>query len=642
MPGRVESVEMMRKMSDWRRLAARAWWRWRIPLLTIGGCYLVAYAVSALAFGVVVEPHRAVLDLAFLTILGRLILAFSRKVWAFAALMALLIGAFFIGSSAKIALLGRPVMPDDVYSVVALVRIMGWMGWVVVALPLLLMAGLFIGNLKLSGRPAKASLAALVALPLGCGLFADKALRGADIAIGNHPWDQRENFTMRGPALHILQETLRAYATTKPAPSESEVAAALDRLDGMAGAGWRARFQEPALQSAGLQLAGQESVGPRNVHIILLESFWDPTPLLPKDKPTLSGAPLLDPRFYKLWDETGRSTAMSPTFSGGTANAEFEVLCGFPVDSWAVKFEQGFNTAPCLPALLAEAGYRTFAAHPNAPGFWNRVNAYRRLGFETFWSKGDFELDEMIVWMLSDRSLYRQIATKLKAEAADRPVLDFIVTLYGHWTYDMVPERPAVVPIDPELTELGQFATAMHYKSIELMDEIERLQREDPDALIIAFGDHLPNLGYNWGEYKNGGFFKGGWGDFSPDMYARSRTTPLIVIDGKKGPLKLGTQPLYRLNQLVLERLGLDVPNIGALVPPPENFIVRPVPDTIIGYDAASKPFLCNPGDKSGHCGPVQAWLEDVKLVARDIFDGDGHALALLQRHRHPVTANLE
>ncbi|WP_374655310.1 LTA synthase family protein [Dongia sp.] len=626
---------MMHAKKDWRRFGAQLWQRWRIPVLVVGVCYLAAYAVSALAFGVVVEPHRALIDLLFLAAAGRLILAFSRRVWAYAALMALLIGAFFIGSSAKIALLGRPVMPDDIYSVVALVRIMGWLGWVVVALPLLLMAGLLVGNLKFAGRRAKASLAAFIALPLACGFFAEGALRGADIAIGNHPWDQRENFTMRGPALHILQETLRAYATGKPAPTEAEVAAALDRIDAKAGAHQAAR--NPAVQPAAFDAAG-----PRNVHIILLESFWDPTPLLPKDRPTLSGEPLLDPRFYKLWDETGRSTAMSPTFSGGTANAEFEVLCGFPVDSWAVKFEQGFNTAPCLPVLLGDQGYRTVASHPNAPGFWNRINAYRRLGFDTFWSKGDFALDEMIVWMLSDRSLYRQIAAKLKAESDRRPVLDFIVTLYGHWTYDMVPERPAVVPINPDLTELGQFATAMHYKSIELMDEIERLRRDDPTSLIIAFGDHLPNLGYNWGEYKNNGFFAGGWGDFPPAMYARSRSTPLIVIDGERGPLKLGTQPLYRLNQLVLKRLGLDVPNIGALVPPPEDLTIRPVPDTIIGYDAAAKPFLCNPGVTHGPCGPVQAWMEDVKLVARDIFDGQGHALALLERHRHPVAASLK
>jgi hypothetical protein len=251
-------------------------------------------------------------------------------------------------------------------------------------------------------------------------------------------------------------------------------------------------------------------------------------------------------------------------------------------------------------------------------------------------------LDEMIVWMLADRSLYRQVAEKIAAMQDDRPVLDFIVTLYGHWTYDMVPERPAVVPVDPDRPELGRYATMMHYKSIELMDEIGRLRASDPDALIIAFGDHLPNLGYNWGEYKNNGFFTGGWGDFSPEMYARSRATPLLVIDGRNGPLRLGSLPLYRLNQLVLERLGIDVPNIGALLPPPSGITVRPVPDTTIAIDADGRAFLCQPPVAEDACGPVAAWLADVKLLAHDIFEGDGHALGMLSSRAGQMTARLK
>jgi hypothetical protein len=470
----------------------------------------------------------------------------------------------------------------------------------------------------------------LVVTPLAIAPVAPEALRLADNAFGNASWDQRLNFTDRGPTLHILQETLRAYALIQPPPSEAEVTAALDRLQ---------RVAAPSEAAANPSMATPiafPAPRPRNVHILLLESFWDPTPLLDPEKP------ILDPRFYALWDETGRSTALSPTFSGGTANAEFEVLCGFPIDSWAVKYELGFNEVPCLPAMLRDAGYRTLVSHPNDAGFWNRASAYPRLGFDAFWSKPDFAPDEMISWMLSDRSLYRQIAEKISTGDNTQPVLNFVVTLYGHWTYDMVPERPAVVPIDPEQTELGQFATAMHYKSIELMDEIERLRKADPEALIVAFGDHLPNLGYNWGGYKNNGFFKGGWGDFPADMYLRSRETPLIVIDGKNGPLQLGQQPLYRLNELVRTRLGLAGPTIASLVPPPGDLIVRPVPDSIIGLDEQRIPFLCKPDQLQGNCAVAADWLRDVKLIAHDLFDGDGHALSLLARYRHPVTAAVQ
>lgn len=612
----------MRGLLASRRLFSHGLAPWLAANLVYGSAVLLA----ALVFGVVLAPIGFLLDFLAFNALAFLLFSCARRGWVCVLLLALLTGVFVVGSAAKIALLGRPIMPEDVHSVAALVRIMGPMGWVVVALPLILTLLLLIGNLRVNSRRSAVALLVLCLAPLAVAPVAPSALRLADRYIGNAPWDQRENFVERGPTLHLLQETLRAYALIQPPPDADAVAAAVDRLRAQAGT-----FADRRAQTHLIPVA-QSTATRRNVHILLLESFWDPTPLLDPAKP------ILDPRFYALWDQTGRSTALSPTFSGGTANAEFEVLCGFPIDSWAVKYELGFNEAPCLPALLRDQGYRTMASHPNDAGFWNRANAYPRLGFDDFWAKPDFESDEMISWMLSDRSLYRQIAERIAANS-EQPVLNFVVTLYGHWTYDMVPERPAIVPIDPAQAELGQFATAMYYKSIELMDEIARLRRADPDALIVAFGDHLPNLGYNWGGYKNRGFFAGGWGDFPAAMYLKSRETPLLVIDGQNGPLKVGRQPLFRLNALIRERLQLAQPAIADLVPLPDGLDLRPVPDSLLGLDDAGAPFLCQPEQRRGDCAVAADWLADVKLISRDIFDGDGHALPLLQADRHPVTA---
>jgi hypothetical protein len=600
--------------------------RWA-PLLAANLLYALSVLMAALIFDVVLEPVGFLLDFVAFNILVLLLFLCSRRGWVCVLLLALLTGVFVVGSAAKIALLGRPIMPEDVHSVAALVRIMGPMGWLIVALPLGLTLLLLIGNLRVNSRASAAALLVLCLAPLAVAPVATEALRLADRHIGNAPWDQRQNFVERGPTLHMLQETLRAYALIQPPPGEADVAEAIDRLRGAAGA-----FANELVQTSATPVTYRPAPQ-RNVHVLLLESFWDPTPLLDPQKP------ILDPRFYALWDQTGRSTALSPTFSGGTANAEFEVLCGFPIDSWAVKYELGFNQAPCLPALLRDQGYRTLASHPNDAGFWNRVNAYPRLGFDAFWSKPDFIPDEMISWMLSDRSLYRQIAEKIAAEDSGAPVFNFVVTLYGHWTYDMVPERPAIVPIDPAQVELGQFATAMYYKSVELMDEIERLRVADPDALIVAFGDHLPNLGYNWGGYKNHGFFQGGWGDFPAAMYLKSRETPLLVIDGRNGPQAVGHQPLFRLNHLIRDRLQLDQPAIADLAPLPDGLNLRPVPDSLLGLDASGAPFLCKPEQRQGDCAAAADWLADVKLISRDLFDGEGHALSLLGAVRHPVTA---
>ncbi len=164
-----------------------------------------------------------------------------------------------------------------------------------------------------------------------------------------------------------------------------------------------------------------------------------------------------------LWREAGFSRALSPAFGGQTANAEFEVLCGFPVDDTVVRFESGLdNPVPCLPHILREAGYRTVASHPNKPDFWNRENAYARLGFETFWSRDDFDLSDRNGRILSDRALHAQVDGKVKASTDTRPVFDYIVTFDGHWPYRRGAQRPKRVHSNSQVREVGAYANTLY------------------------------------------------------------------------------------------------------------------------------------------------------------------------------------
>src|SRR5690242_21515640 len=36
---------------------------------------------------------------------------------------------------------------------------------------------------------------------------------------------------------------------------------------------------------------------------------------------------------------------------------------------------------------------------------------------------------------------------------------------------------------------------SLHYKTQQMMDGVEAIRREDPDSVIVVFGDHLPMLG---------------------------------------------------------------------------------------------------------------------------------------------------
>lgn len=583
---------------------------WLVPVASSLVLYGVAWLLQAWLFNVTIVTARLPADFALFTVISLLLFAVARRVWPFLILQTLLTGMLYVGSAAKIAILGRPLMPEDIYSLEAFIRLMGPLGWLVAGMPLLLMALLLLGNLRLRGRGRQAALGALIVLPIGANAGSVPLIGWMDDIWGDKPWDQMENYVWRGGSVNMLQELLRVASVTKPAPGRDAVAAAIAR-------------RQPVPGSGGLPVST-----PRNIHIVLEESFWDPAPLTATG---LQQSPL-DPRFLALWDKAGRSSALSPAFGGQTANAEFEALCGFPLAQGAVRFEQPLNDdLPCLPRLLAGYGYRSVASHPNAPGFWNRQASYDRLGFETFWSLDDFAQDDMTSIFLSDASLHRQVGEKLAATADDRPVFDYTVTYYGHWLYDLDEKRPQILETETTVEELARYVSVVYWKSREMMDTIEAWQRDDPDALIIVFGDHLPLLGQNFAGYAESDFLVGA-DDAAAQM--RAATTPLLVIDGRNGPLPLGQVPMYRLPQLVLGLLGIPDADIHALAAAPDDLVLRPLPGKVVGIDRRGQSFLCQGGDKAGPCAAVADWQADIDLLAYDIFRGQGHAPALLARPR--------
>ena len=589
-------------------------WRWAVPLVSTLLLYLAADLLAQWLFQIRLVRSRMFWDGGLLLAVSWLLFLASRRVWVFLLIQTLLVALLWIGNPAKIALLGRPMMPDDIDSFPALIEVLGPLGWVGLCLPLAILGGLILANLTWRGIPAKLSLAGL-ALIFAAPILAPAPIVAAmDARFGNTTWDQRENYVWRGAALHSLQEISRELASHHPSPSRAEALAAATQALARP---WFASLAVPAK--------------PRNIYVMVLESFWDPSLL------TNAGysEPPLDPRFEALWQRAGKSTALSPAFGGQTANAEFEFLCGFPVHDFTVKFESGFdNDPPCLPQLLGQLGYRTVASHPNGPGFWNRQNAYRHAGFERFWSVKDFELDDLNGPFLSDRSLYRQVAERLDREKDDRPTLSYIMTYYGHWSYDLSERRPAVLTASSKNELVQRYGSVMRHKSRELMEEIERITAADPDAIVIAFGDHLPTLGAGFGGYVESGLLADRFGDFTPAQYGVSDATPLIVIDGKRGPLRVGSVPMFELPRLVMDLIGNAQNTLFDLVRAPGDRLYRPLPEATLVYRGREVAAVCRDGDGRPECRRAADWLASVEVLERDVFEGQAYALGALDQPR--------
>ena len=575
-----------------------------LPLFSTTLFYAVYYLISAFKFDVQIEPSAVPYDYLLQLCVAYMLFALSKRVWIFCVIHALVMGILYVGNAVKISFFGGPIMPDDIYALRSLLLILEGWRFFAAAIPLAAIASLLLFNFTM--RHWSAYLSSLIIMLLGMMLIYKPAtiVEPIDHFFGNSVWDQRSNYLWHGATLYSLQEGARYFALADVPPDPDSAQEAAERL----------------LAAAPKANDANQNFTPRNVHIILLESFWDPSGL---KKARYNQNPLA-PDFRKLWKSADYSHALAPVFGGYTANSEFEVLCGFPVVRNNVKFErQLLNDVPCLPHLLEDQGYRTIASHPNVPVFWNRVNAYRRMGFKTYWSQEDFILDDMNREFLADSSLYRQVLEKISASLdAKQPVLDYIVTYFGHWNYPLSKSRPNKITSPSKVEEVTTYANTVYYKSRELMAFIEQLRKRDPDSIIVAFGDHLPFLGENFDAYVDSGVLTENQTDFTPDMFKLYVSTPMMIIDGKRGPLKIGSMPLYQVPKLLLNLLNYQEPTIMDYTIPPPDLRVRPLPGLHFNVLNGGKVDVCKEPPFSQSCQVSTKWLQDVNTVSNDLFIG--------------------
>ncbi|MEN3973987.1 LTA synthase family protein [Emcibacter sp. SYSU 3D8] len=595
--------------------------QWILPLAGVAILYF-AFKWAASAFlGTTLYPGAAWADLGLHLLLGGLLLAMSRNRITFLLLMTAVMALLHIGNAIKLSILGGPLMPDDALAIRSLLLLLkGW--WLTLAISFLVLLAIALGlTLDLRTRRARAAAGVLAGIVAAVACWPEQVTRTMDDTFGNVVWNQHGNYLSRGPLVHILQESARYAARADAAPGLAKVSEAAQSL-------------QPVVHMA--VLTGETAPVPahiapevkRNVHVILLESFWDPSVLKKAD---FSRDPF-DAEFRALWETTGNSRALVPVFGGYTANSEFEALCGFPVTQDWVFFEGRLrNPSPCLPRTLHDAGYTTLVSHPNAAAFWNRVNAYDRAGFNLYWSAKDFSLDDMNGAFLSDSSLYRQVLSKIDPLIeTGTPTFNYILTFFGHLEYPLSTDRPIVVKARAANADpvVERYANTVYYKSRELMAFLKELRSKDPDAVIVMFGDHLPFLGGNLESYAKSGVLARDRAQFDDRMFRDQYSTPLIVIDGRNGPVKLGSVPLYRLPSVVLSLLGEPLPSVMDMTRMPKGMVVRPLPGMNVLLLPDGSAAACR-GLASDNevCDDARDWLNAVSTVGADLFWGKQYVL---------------
>jgi len=131
-----------------------------------------------------------------------------------------------------------------------------------------------------------------------------------------------------------------------------------------------------------------------------------------------------------------------------------------------------------------------------------------------------------------------------------RPLLNYVVTMSGHYPYELNPvRRPEVITAKPELGVFEKIVNHAYYVSKDIADYVDELQRIDPGSLIVMFSDHVPPepaSAYREFDYLGGRNAK-------EDLLLH--LAPLFVID-RGEPVPVGVVPHYLLPELIVDRLS--------------------------------------------------------------------------------------
>ena len=225
------------------------------------------------------------------------------------------------------------------------------------------------------------------------------------------------------------------------------------------------------------------------------------------------------PFFNKIKDEgIYFSNFYSQASSGTSSDSEFTFSTSLlPVTNGSVAVSYWNREYETLQRMLRDKGYNTLSFHANNGDFWNRNNLHKSLGYNTFYSKSSFKVDEenIIGLGLSDKEFFKQAVPILKKEYDENG--KFMATLimlsnhtpfdeiekYGEFDTDIKEEVDGEIVSYPymEDTKLGNYFKSVHYADEALGEFITALEEEGilDNTVLVIYGDHdarLPKSDY--------------------------------------------------------------------------------------------------------------------------------------------------
>ncbi len=166
-----------------------------------------------------------------------------------------------------------------------------------------------------------------------------------------------------------------------------------------------------------------------------------------------------------------------------------------------------------IPKLLKEQGYYTYSMHANTGEFWNRNTMHKSLGYDKFYNKDSYTIDETIGLGLSDKSFFRQSVDIMKQikEEENKPFYSLLIMLSNHTpfsdlalmedyktTIDVTIDNQTVTRDYLNNTTMGNYLRSVHYADSAIGEFIDNLDKEGllENTVLVIYGDHDARLDF--------------------------------------------------------------------------------------------------------------------------------------------------
>ncbi|MCC8100888.1 MAG: LTA synthase family protein [Clostridiales bacterium] len=272
------------------------------------------------------------------------------------------------------------------------------------------------------------------------------------------------------------------------------------------------------------------------------------------------------PFIRSLTENTIKGTAYSSVFGGNTPNSEYEFLTGNTM-AFLPTSSVGFNlfvrgNLPSLASQLGSLGYYTLAMHPYRGTNYRRNIVYPQIGFDTYYTRDDFDYPYKIRNYISDETLFDRIIVEYEENLdSGNPLFSYNVTIQNHGGYYSSNTKNLDMEIEVLNTEFSTTRAEIYVNLVKATDDafkqlIEYFEEVKEPTIIVMFGDHQPDIGDGAYEYLLGGTED----DLTGEALMEKYKVPFIIwanYDIEEETIEATS--LNYLYSIMADRLGLSM-----------------------------------------------------------------------------------